>query len=302
MLAKAMRGILRRIKIEMLQNIEIVVILTCFNRKEKTKRCLDGLQESNKNIKFRFVIVDDNSKDGTYEMLQSMENVIVLRGNGTLFYSGGMRIGIEYAKNAYKEYKPDYCLIINDDVDFFEDSIIRLIEFRDDNREIVVGCTCDAKGEMSYGGERKKSSFRPVFEKVMSGASKKYCDTFDANCVLIPFELFEAADNIDKYFIHSMGDFDFGFNCRKAGGKIVASNFFVGKCEDNPADGTWQDKNLTFIQRVRMKESPKGLPTKQWYYFVKKYYGKPSAVYSVVVSWIRVVLCKKGKGKENRYG
>lgn len=71
--------------------MRILVIFTCFNRKEKTKECIQTLMNSNKNCNFSFVIVDDGSSDGTWEMLQNMKettSMFLLKGNGKLFYSG----------------------------------------------------------------------------------------------------------------------------------------------------------------------------------------------------------------------
>ena len=45
--------------------MKIVVVFTCFNRKEKTLKCVERLIEGNKRIDFKFIIVDDGSTDGT---------------------------------------------------------------------------------------------------------------------------------------------------------------------------------------------------------------------------------------------
>ena len=80
----------------------ITVIFTCFNRREKTLQCMKSLSGGNKDLAFRYVIVDDNSTDGTYEALEDLKRsgmtIDVLRGTGNLFWAGGMRKGIAYAK------------------------------------------------------------------------------------------------------------------------------------------------------------------------------------------------------------
>lgn len=80
----------------------ITVIFTCFNRREKTLQCIKSLSGGNKDIAFQYVIVDDNSTDGTYEALEDLKRsgmtIDVLRGTGNLFWAGGMRKGIAYAK------------------------------------------------------------------------------------------------------------------------------------------------------------------------------------------------------------
>lgn len=53
--------------------MKILAIFTCFNRKELTKRGMATLSE-NRDVTFDYVILDDNSSDGTREMLKQMRD------------------------------------------------------------------------------------------------------------------------------------------------------------------------------------------------------------------------------------
>lgn len=85
---------------------KLTVIMTCFNRKDYTLRCINSLNETAGLLadwRFNYVVVDDNSTDGTEDALVELSaaartDICVLKGNGNLFYTGGMRKGIEYAK------------------------------------------------------------------------------------------------------------------------------------------------------------------------------------------------------------
>ncbi len=87
--------------------ISILGLMTCFNRKEKTVRAIKNLIQGNPDIDFSFVVADDASTDGTSQALQEFFQVTVLSGNGSLFYSGGMRLAIDYAKKAGKQGKQE---------------------------------------------------------------------------------------------------------------------------------------------------------------------------------------------------
>lgn len=270
--------------------MKVLAIFTCFNRKEKTKKCIDSLAHNDVDISF--LIVDDNSTDGTREELNKFSNVIIVEGDGNLFYSGGMRKGIAFAKN-YDLSQFEYILLLNDDVDFFEGAIDRLIEFLGDERMVAAGAVCDESGIQSYGGAVKTSKFRPSFRNVMSTKNHRiYCDTFCANCVLIPKDIFLSTPNIDARYHHAMGDFDYGFQIKRSGYMIAASDFFVGICNDNPKQGSWRDTRLSRKARLKKKESAKGLPFKEYFYYLNKNHGIFTAIVYSLVPYIRIMIRK----------
>lgn len=270
--------------------LKILGIFTCYNRKEKTQRCLCALKEGNPEMEFHFIAVDDCSTDGTAELLQEGEDVHLIVGDGEQYYSGGMRLGIEAAKQCCVEY--DWVLLFNDDVDFFPHAIEKLQAYADKLPEIVVGATCDEQGKLTYGGALKVSKFRPAFQTVMSQDNRVYCDTFNANCVLLQSKLFKVLPNIDSKYTHSMGDFDYGLEAGRRGIPIVVSDFFVGECIKNSTEKTWRDIHLSRRERIKKKETPKGLPWREWFYFVKKNFGFISACVSTVIPYIKILIGK----------
>lgn len=267
--------------------IKVLGIFTCYNRKEKTQYCLESLIKGEPNVEFSFIAVDDKSTDGTPQMLSRYSNVQIVSTEGNCFYSGGMRYGIARAKDQCEEF--EWVLLLNDDVKFYPRSIEHLLNLSVGRKEILVGATCDEKGELSYGGVLRRSRSKPDFDIVMSDKEKIYCDTFNANCVLIPADIFKQLPNIDAAYTHSLGDFDYGLEAHKRGIAIIVSDFFVGECKDNLKKGTWRDTSLTRRERIRRKEEPKGLPSGEWFYFVKKHFGFLSACYSSITPFVRIL-------------
>ena len=65
---------------------------------------------------------DDNSSDGTREMLKQMRDdgtyqIDLIEGDGSNFWNGGMHKAIEHIKNTHMDY--DYYMLMNDDTKFF---------------------------------------------------------------------------------------------------------------------------------------------------------------------------------------
>lgn len=272
-----------------MKKIKVMGIFTSYNREEITKQCIESLLKDI-NILWEFVVCDDLSADGTYNMLKTYNEVNLIKGDGSCFYSGGMRVAIDKAKkiSSIKEY--DYILLLNDDVKFFGDSIYKLIQYLNRENAIIVGATQNSKGKLSYGGIKSISKFGPKYESVMSNKDKIECDTFNANCVLIPKSIFMELDNIDSMYRHSLGDFDYGLNAKRHGYKIYVSNFFVGICNNNPIVGSWNDKDLNLFEKIKKKESIKGQPLKIWFYYIRKNYNFFSACIYCINDYIKIIF------------
>ena len=273
--------------------MKILAVFTCFNRKDKTKECIYTITKGNPNCDFTFVVVDDGSTDGTYEMLNVMQkqyDIHCIRGNGNLYYSGGMRTAMSYIiENKIKQF--DYLLMMNDDVLFYPNSIEQILEeSRLKANAVIVGTTQGSDGKLSYGAIKYIKGLH--YKKCDISESDINVDTFNANCVLVPFKIFLEIGTIDNMYTHSLGDFDYGLAIKKKGYKLYPSTQYVGLCDNNSLSGTWQDTSLTMRQRIKKKESVKGAPTKQWFYFLKKNFGLCIAIKGSITPYIRILLGK----------
>src|SRR5215213_1125781 len=99
----------------------LAVLITCHNRRAKTIACLDALfTQARFAGGFRVFLVDDGSTDGTREAVEAQfSNVTILRGNGTLFWCGGMRKAFAAAAPS----DPDHYLWLNDDTRLDPDAL-----------------------------------------------------------------------------------------------------------------------------------------------------------------------------------
>ena len=198
---------------------KILALATCFNRKERTVSSVKDLTEGNPELEFEFLIVDDGSTDGTREALEQFPNVTVLEGSGNLYYSGGMRLAISEAKqrtgNGY-----DYCLLFNDDVEFFPHGIEYLVNLRND--VVWVGPTRNAKTSHIYSGVSRKSKFVPKYVHLMGEDDTGVpCETLNGNCILLPWHIFMEVPNIPKIYHHALGDYAYGFGITDKGYQIL---------------------------------------------------------------------------------
>lgn len=272
---------------------KIVVVMTCHNRKEKTIRCLEKLHDGNNCNEYHYIVVDAASTDGTCETIEraGYADVELVHEKPTLFWNGGMYCGIEKAMKNTEAY--DYVLLVNDDVDFSPGIIDKMADYsmRPDRKGcVVVGTTCDTSGKFSYGG----ILYGRGISYSMIGPDKPdiECTTFNANCTLIPMEIMKIVGNVDPYYKHSMGDFDLGFRITRAGKKIYVMPEYVGVCNDNPVEGSWQDTSLGIRKRIKLKESFKGLPFKDWFHYLNKNFGFFTACVRSLTPYIKIFVGK----------
>ncbi len=106
--------------------MKIYILLPVHNRCELTKRFIECLKfQTYRN--YHLVLIDDGSTDGTSEMiLSSLDNVTIIRGNGTWWWAGALQQGYEWIINNNIS-KSDAVLIINDDTEFENDFLEKAI-------------------------------------------------------------------------------------------------------------------------------------------------------------------------------
>lgn len=269
----------------------LTVVFTCFNRKEKTIQAMRSLVEKNRSIDFKFIVVDDKSSDGTVDAIKKLEyDVEIINGTGSLFWCGGMRVGID----RYQERNDGTdCLLINDDVEFFDSAIEKIVSYHNNLQDtVIVGATCDKNGVFTYGLRRHRDDKSIWLNPVQPNAEGIIGDTMNANCVLIPYKIMREVRNMDKKYTHSLGDYDLGFSITKMGYKLISSAEYVGHCEENGFENSWRNPKLSRLDRIRKKESPKGSPFGEWWHFLYKNYGLNFAVKYSLTPYIKILMGK----------
>jgi GT2 family glycosyltransferase len=257
-------------------NGTLAVLMTCYNRCDTTISCLKQLYKQN--VNFDVFLVDDGSSDGTYDLVSTAyPDVKILRGNGNLFWVGGMRLAFaEAMQNGYKYY-----LWLNDDTLIEPKVIERLLAIHrdlsehDHSNSIVIGSTKDPRtGKPTYGGSvRSKRWYSNKFEFLEPSGVLQECDTMYGNCVLIPDSVARKVGNLDAAFIHSLGDLDYGLRARKLGCSIWVAPGYVGICTKNSIRNSWADSDLPLSERLKKVVQIKGFPLKPWTIFCSRHSG-----------------------------
>lgn len=249
-----------------MQPTTIAVLLTCYNRREKTLQCLQALYQQNlcTGIELKPYLVDDASTDGTTEAVQrAYPHVHLIRGTGNLFWNGGMRAAFTAAQSE----DPDYYLWLNDDTVLYPHALKTLLDvsaqlaIQEQGKAIIVGSTLDPEtNRPTYGGLRQTYWWHPLkFHHICPDPNQPYhCDTLHGNCVLIPRAVVILVGNLNPAYTHNLGDYDYGLRARRKGCSAWMAPGYLGTCSANPPSSRMVKTELTQANWNQV-DRPKGL-------------------------------------------
>lgn len=256
--------------------MRIAVIMACHNRCAQTLACLHSLKMqsaiSSANYQQGYTLslwlLDDASMDGTAEgVCKIWPNATILRGDGNLYWCGGMRV----AWAAAEKSDPDYYLLLNDDTVVESTALADLLKIvgSPKSRIIATGAITDPTTQKQiYGGHRKRGR-----RLVAVTGQPERCETMNANCALVPRAVFREMGVFHPAYTHSMGDFDYGFEANRRGIFVYQTGKIVGLCRGNSESGSWRDRSLSRRCRLALLQSPKGLPWRDWLTYTRRNEG-----------------------------
>ncbi len=115
----------------------IFIIITVYNRKDFTRQCLLSLRQQTFK-EFKIVVVDDGSTDGTEEMLANeFPEVHVIKGDGNLWWTGAMNLGLEYVLKISND--DDYVLTLNNDLFVNSDYLEKIFNAEEKMLNSLIG-------------------------------------------------------------------------------------------------------------------------------------------------------------------
>lgn len=203
------------------------VLIPVHNRRAITLGCLQDLDRNGDLTRHRVVVIDDGSSDGTGAAIRaSFPSVTVLAGDGNLWWTGAIRLAMEYAiaQNA------THLIWLNDDCRLAPGTLDGLVQFCAEHPKAIVGAQGfeqDDRDRFSFGGKRKTwQGYR--FLTVPPGQTLP-CDLLSGNLVCLPRAVVDAIGYPDPQTgPHYGGDSLYLLRAQKAGFQLwVDSRYTV---------------------------------------------------------------------------
>lgn len=256
--------------------MKIAVLLTCFNRKPKTIKCLKGLYMScdlyNKNardvIETTVYLTDDGCTDGTAQAVRDTfpgKDICILQGTGYLYWAGGMRLAWREAQK--KQDLWDFYLLLNDDTTPKEnmfDELIRAHVYSVSTfgkTGVYSGVTCDAKNPtvITYGGSVWVNKLFGTDRMVAPNGTPQEVDKTNANILMVDKAVTEKMGIFYEGYIHGGADYDYSIQARKHGFTALITANTCGTCERDHRN--WKAErekilNMSFSERKQYYSNP----------------------------------------------
>lgn len=197
----------------------VYIIIPVHNRKAITLQCLDTLDKNGDLKKYYIIVVDDGSTDGTSEAIQSLyPDIIILAGDGNLWWTGAIKKGMEYAY----EKGAEYFIWLNDDCYPHNGSIGRLVELCKSDCRIIAGCQCFDPDTLrfNYAGIVIKNN--NIVEVSELGYRTLECDGISGHLACLPRLLIEDIGYPKpEFYPHYYGDHAYTHHAKKRGYKLL---------------------------------------------------------------------------------
>lgn len=118
------------------KNIEVSVIIVSYNNFDVLENCLQSIIKFTQDVSYEIIIVDNNSTEGNIEDLINKfeQDIILIKNDVNKGFAAANNQGIEIAEG-------NYFLLLNNDVIFVENSILKVINYLKKEKENnFIGC------------------------------------------------------------------------------------------------------------------------------------------------------------------
>ena len=244
--------------------INIAVLLTCHNRKDKTLSCLSSLfaaterynlsKEEGKNVGLDIFITDDGCTDGTADAIRqhfsSGQEITIIKGDGSLYWNRGMIAAWEEALKSHSKY--DYYLLLNDDTYLMDNLFEELFATHEytvahySRAGIYSGITCskDDDNVTTYGGDIFTNRFLSKLKRLNPNGTPQRCDMANANILLVARQVVDTIGIFWKGYHHGMSDSDYSLKAERNGIPIMLTPCYVGRCDFDHIDNYEEGRRL----------------------------------------------------------
>ena len=106
--------------------MDVSIIIVNYNTCNLTKQCIDSIFERTKGIKFEIILVDNASKDNSYEIFSKDKRITFISSNINLGFGKANNLGYKVAKGKYIFLLNSDTILLNNAVKIFRDELEKM--------------------------------------------------------------------------------------------------------------------------------------------------------------------------------
>jgi len=264
--------------------LDLSVVIVSFNVRKFLEECLHSLYKTIKDIQFEVFVVDNQSKDGTVQMLKTEfpnVNLIVNQEN----------VGFVKANNiAFKKSTGKYILMLNPDTVIVQNSFRKTIDYFEQHPKIgAIGCKMLNSDRTLQPSCYNFPSLREIFglyflgNRIFNSLKKinydktQVVDFVRGAFMAINRQCLEEIGLLDENFFMFAEESDLCYRMKKTGWKVV----YMPDIEiiHHRGKSTEQVSDKMYLQRIR-----------SLIYFFQKNYGKSNMLLLRIIIFFGVGL------------
>jgi hypothetical protein len=227
---------------------DLSIIIASFNTKKLTQEAINSVIKNTKNITFEFIVVDNNSKDGSLEALRKLaaqhKNITLVVNKENVGFGAANNQGMRLAKGRY-------FLLLNTDTVTTNNVLYEMVKWMDKNTKVGIS-SCSLKYEsgtiQATGGyfptlgkvfawmmflddlpgiSSVIKSFHPMHERSPLGANTGFykndhaMDWVTGAFLMIRAEAAREVGYFDKDYFMYMEEVDYCFRAKKLGWQVM---------------------------------------------------------------------------------
>ena len=207
--------------------MELSVVIVNYNVRNVLEECLSSFYAYVRGISFEVILIDNNSTDGSVQMVkEKFPEVILLQNHTNTGFAAASNSGLIIARGKY-------ILLLNPDTRLKDDSILKMLEFiKPKKANVVVGprlLNADRSFQHSAFKDRQLLDVfteaiglnrLPGFTHSLEGCSSpRRVDALCGAAMLFSAEILKSAGLLDEN-LHWAEDRDFCLRVRQGGGAI----------------------------------------------------------------------------------
>lgn len=230
--------------------MELSVVILNYNVKFFLELCLKSVEQAITEIDAEIIVVDNNSSDGSSEMVsQKFPSVTLISNQDNVGFAKANNQGVKVAKG-------EFICILNPDTVVAEDTFIKLLEFANSKTNLgAIGCKLiDGSGKFLPESKRNIPVVRVALQKMFGNGKRYYANQIKNNKIgkvdvlvgafmFLKKNTYSQVKGFDENYFMYGEDIDLSYKLLKSG----FQNYYYGEttCIHYKGESTAKDKKYT---------------------------------------------------------